>query len=124
MALTMHWVGTLSVESGGANARYCPGANGQIQVGVWHGIETNTRLQDTTFSFGYHLSATICCLEAWSQLCRCHAGEKCVSPSCHYLLESSSVTGTTDSIVSSASLLAKMALDPASTKIAIFSQVP
>lgn len=49
-----HWVATLNVGSGGAHASYYHRANEQVQVGVE--FEANTRLQDTTFSFGYHLT--------------------------------------------------------------------
>ncbi|KAM8817793.1 mitochondrial import receptor subunit TOM40B isoform 1-T1 [Rhynchonycteris naso] len=49
-----HWVATLNVGSGGAHASYYHKANEQVQVGVE--FEANTRLQDTTFSFGYHLT--------------------------------------------------------------------
>lgn len=51
---TVHWVTTLNVGSGGAHASYYHRANEQVQVGVE--FEANTRLQDTTFSFGYHLT--------------------------------------------------------------------
>uniref|UniRef100_A0A8C0SHC8 Translocase of outer mitochondrial membrane 40 like n=1 Tax=Canis lupus familiaris TaxID=9615 RepID=A0A8C0SHC8_CANLF len=50
----VHWVATLNVGSGGAHASYYHRANEQVQVGVE--FEANTRLQDTTFSFGYHLT--------------------------------------------------------------------
>lgn len=50
----LHWVATLNVGSGGAHASYYHKANEQVQVGVE--FEANTRLQDTTFSFGYHLT--------------------------------------------------------------------
>ncbi|XP_007112332.3 mitochondrial import receptor subunit TOM40B isoform X2 [Physeter macrocephalus] len=50
----VHWVATLNVGSGGAHASYYHKANEQVQVGVE--FEANTRLQDTTFSFGYHLT--------------------------------------------------------------------
>ncbi|ERE74023.1 import receptor subunit TOM40B-like protein [Cricetulus griseus] len=50
----LHWVATLNVGSGGAHASYYHRANEQVQVGVE--FEANTRLQDTTFSFGYHLT--------------------------------------------------------------------
>ncbi|KAF6076165.1 translocase of outer mitochondrial membrane 40 like [Phyllostomus discolor] len=50
----VHWVATLNVGSGGAHASYYHRANEQVQVGVE--FEANTRLQDTTFSFGYLLS--------------------------------------------------------------------
>lgn len=45
---------TLNVGSGGAHASYYHRANEQVQVGVE--FEANTRLQDTAFSFGYHLT--------------------------------------------------------------------
>ncbi|XP_057595922.1 mitochondrial import receptor subunit TOM40B-like isoform X3 [Hippopotamus amphibius kiboko] len=48
----VHWVATLNVGSGGAHASYYHKANEQVQVGVES--EANTRLQDTTFSSGYH----------------------------------------------------------------------
>ncbi|KAM9242411.1 mitochondrial import receptor subunit TOM40B isoform 1-T1 [Dugong dugon] len=50
----VHWEATLNVGSGGAHASYYHRANEQVQVGVE--LEANTRLQDTTFSFGYHLT--------------------------------------------------------------------
>ncbi|XP_004716596.1 mitochondrial import receptor subunit TOM40B [Echinops telfairi] len=50
----VHWEATLNVGSGGAHASYYHKANEQVQVGVE--FEANTRLQDTTFSFGYHLT--------------------------------------------------------------------
>ncbi|XP_064138926.1 mitochondrial import receptor subunit TOM40B isoform X2 [Loxodonta africana] len=50
----VHWEATLNVGSGGAHASYYHRANEQVQVGVE--FEANTRLQDTTFSFGYHLT--------------------------------------------------------------------
>ncbi|XP_036290269.1 mitochondrial import receptor subunit TOM40B isoform X3 [Pipistrellus kuhlii] len=50
----VRWVATLNVGSGGAHASYYHRANEQVQVGVE--LEANTRLQDTTFSFGYHLT--------------------------------------------------------------------
>lgn len=75
------WVATLNIGCGGAHASYyhkaneqvsyacpCPGVLGspalmshpcfplQVQVGVE--FEANTRLQDTTFAFGYQLNLT------------------------------------------------------------------
>ncbi|XP_072831845.1 mitochondrial import receptor subunit TOM40B-like [Vicugna pacos] len=50
----VHCVATFNVGSGGAHARYYHRANEQVQVGVE--FEANTRLQDTTFSFGYRLT--------------------------------------------------------------------
>ncbi|XP_074785122.1 mitochondrial import receptor subunit TOM40B isoform X3 [Athene noctua] len=48
------WVATLNVGYGGAHASYYHRANEQVQVGVE--LEANTRLQDTTFAFGYQLN--------------------------------------------------------------------
>ncbi|XP_052561448.1 mitochondrial import receptor subunit TOM40B [Tympanuchus pallidicinctus] len=48
------WVATLNVGYGGAHASYYHKANEQVQVGVE--LEANTRLQDTTFAFGYQLN--------------------------------------------------------------------
>ncbi|XP_069460780.1 mitochondrial import receptor subunit TOM40B isoform X2 [Ambystoma mexicanum] len=47
------WVATLNVGYGGAHASYYHKANEQIQVGVE--FEANTRLQETSFAFGYQL---------------------------------------------------------------------
>ncbi|KAM9294026.1 mitochondrial import receptor subunit TOM40B [Gastrophryne carolinensis] len=49
-----NWVATLNVGYGGAHASYYHRANDQIQVGVE--FEANTRLQETSFAFGYHLN--------------------------------------------------------------------
>ncbi|MEE6491597.1 hypothetical protein FKM82_016281 [Ascaphus truei] len=49
-----NWMATLNVGYGGAHASYYHKANEQIQVGVE--FEANTRLQDTSFAFGYHLN--------------------------------------------------------------------
>lgn len=49
-----NWVATLNVGYGGAHASYYHKANEQVQVGVE--LEANTRLQDTTFAFGYQLN--------------------------------------------------------------------
>ncbi|KAG9463977.1 hypothetical protein GDO78_020706 [Eleutherodactylus coqui] len=49
-----NWVSTLNVGYGGAHASYYHKANQQIQVGVE--FEANTRLQETSFAFGYHLN--------------------------------------------------------------------
>ncbi|XP_050186379.1 mitochondrial import receptor subunit TOM40B isoform X2 [Myiozetetes cayanensis] len=48
------WVATLNVGYGGAHASYYHRANEQVQVGVE--LEANTRLQETTFAFGYQLN--------------------------------------------------------------------
>ncbi|XP_065276354.1 mitochondrial import receptor subunit TOM40B isoform X1 [Emys orbicularis] len=48
------WVATLNIGYGGAHASYYHRANEQVQVGVE--LEANTRLQDTTFAFGYQLN--------------------------------------------------------------------
>ncbi|XP_069806802.1 mitochondrial import receptor subunit TOM40B [Dendropsophus ebraccatus] len=48
-----NWVATLNIGYGGAHASYYHKANEQIQVGVE--FEANTRLQETSFAFGYHL---------------------------------------------------------------------
>ncbi|XP_006115255.2 mitochondrial import receptor subunit TOM40B isoform X1 [Pelodiscus sinensis] len=50
----LKWVATLNVGYGGAHASYYHKANEQVQVGVE--FEANTRLQDTSFAFGYQLS--------------------------------------------------------------------
>ncbi|KYO19499.1 mitochondrial import receptor subunit TOM40B [Alligator mississippiensis] len=50
------WVATLNIGCGGAHASYYHKANEQVQVGVE--FEANTRLQDTTFAFGYQLNLT------------------------------------------------------------------
>uniref|UniRef100_A0A8D0GPM4 Translocase of outer mitochondrial membrane 40 like n=1 Tax=Sphenodon punctatus TaxID=8508 RepID=A0A8D0GPM4_SPHPU len=50
----LKWVATLNVGYGGAHASYYHRANDQIQVGVE--FEANTRLQETSFAFGYHLA--------------------------------------------------------------------
>ncbi|XP_064331128.1 mitochondrial import receptor subunit TOM40B isoform X2 [Phalacrocorax carbo] len=50
----LKWVATLNVGYGGAHASYYHRANEQVQVGVE--LEANTRLQDTTFAFGYQLN--------------------------------------------------------------------
>ncbi|XP_062453626.1 mitochondrial import receptor subunit TOM40B isoform X2 [Rhea pennata] len=50
----LKWVATLNVGYGGAHASYYHKANEQVQVGVE--LEANTRLQDTTFAFGYQLN--------------------------------------------------------------------
>ncbi|XP_005999393.1 mitochondrial import receptor subunit TOM40B [Latimeria chalumnae] len=47
------WVATLNIGSGGAHASYYHKANDQVQVGVE--FEASTRMQDTSFSFGYQL---------------------------------------------------------------------
>ncbi|XP_068851209.1 mitochondrial import receptor subunit TOM40B isoform X2 [Aphelocoma coerulescens] len=49
-----NWVTTLNVGYGGAHASYYHRANEQVQVGVE--LEANTRLQETTFAFGYQLN--------------------------------------------------------------------
>ncbi|NXT13203.1 TM40L protein, partial [Prunella fulvescens] len=49
-----NWVATLNVGYGGAHASYYHRANEQVQVGVE--LEANTRLQETSFAFGYQLS--------------------------------------------------------------------
>nr|DBA13928.1 TPA: hypothetical protein GDO54_004952 [Pyxicephalus adspersus] len=49
-----NWVSTLNIGYGGAHASYYHKANEQIQVGVE--FEANTRLQETSFAFGYHLT--------------------------------------------------------------------
>ncbi|CAI9536267.1 unnamed protein product [Staurois parvus] len=49
-----NWVSTLNIGYGGAHASYYHKANEQIQVGVE--FEANTRLQETSFAFGYHLN--------------------------------------------------------------------
>ncbi|XP_039578143.1 mitochondrial import receptor subunit TOM40B isoform X5 [Passer montanus] len=49
-----HWVTTLNVGYGGAHASYYHRANEQVQVGVE--LEANTRLQESSFAFGYQLS--------------------------------------------------------------------
>ncbi|XP_036260762.1 mitochondrial import receptor subunit TOM40B isoform X2 [Molothrus ater] len=49
-----NWVTTLNVGYGGAHASYYHRANEQVQVGVE--LEANTRLQESTFSFGYQLT--------------------------------------------------------------------
>lgn len=49
-----NWVATLNIGYGGAHASYYHRANEQIQVGVE--FEANTRLQETSFAFGYHLN--------------------------------------------------------------------
>ncbi|KAM8921622.1 mitochondrial import receptor subunit TOM40B isoform 2-T2 [Pelodytes ibericus] len=48
------WVATLNIGYGGAHASYYHKANEQIQVGVE--FEANTRLQETSFAFGYQLN--------------------------------------------------------------------
>uniref|UniRef100_A0A8B9NZN9 Translocase of outer mitochondrial membrane 40 like n=1 Tax=Apteryx owenii TaxID=8824 RepID=A0A8B9NZN9_APTOW len=50
----LKWVATLNIGYGGAHASYYHKANEQVQVGVE--LEANTRLQDTTFAFGYQLN--------------------------------------------------------------------
>ncbi|KAJ7307394.1 hypothetical protein JRQ81_009410 [Phrynocephalus forsythii] len=50
----LKWVSTLNLGYGGAHASYYHRANDQIQVGVE--FEANTRLQDTSFAFGYQLN--------------------------------------------------------------------
>ncbi|XP_029436249.1 mitochondrial import receptor subunit TOM40B isoform X2 [Rhinatrema bivittatum] len=50
----MDWVATLNIGYGGAHASYYHKASEQIQVGVE--FEANTRLQDTSFAFGYQLN--------------------------------------------------------------------
>ncbi|XP_077697419.1 mitochondrial import receptor subunit TOM40B isoform X2 [Eretmochelys imbricata] len=50
----LKWVATLNIGYGGAHASYYHRANEQVQVGVE--LEANTRLQDTTFAFGYQLN--------------------------------------------------------------------
>lgn len=50
----LKWVATLNLGYGGAHASYYHRANDQIQVGVE--FEANTRLQDTSFAFGYQLT--------------------------------------------------------------------
>ncbi|KAJ6651824.1 hypothetical protein lerEdw1_016452 [Lerista edwardsae] len=47
----LKWVATLNLGYGGAHASYYHRANDQIQVGVE--FEANTRLQDTSFAFGF-----------------------------------------------------------------------
>ncbi|XP_069584922.1 mitochondrial import receptor subunit TOM40B [Ranitomeya imitator] len=47
------WVATLNIGYGGAHASYYHRANEQIRLGVE--FEANTRLQETSFAFGYHL---------------------------------------------------------------------
>ncbi|XP_030821058.1 mitochondrial import receptor subunit TOM40B isoform X2 [Camarhynchus parvulus] len=49
-----NWVTTLNVGYGGAHASYYHRANEQVQVGVE--LEANTRLQESTFTFGYQLT--------------------------------------------------------------------
>ncbi|XP_053560619.1 mitochondrial import receptor subunit TOM40B [Bombina bombina] len=49
-----NWVATLNIGYGGAHASYYHKANEQIQVGVE--FEANTRLQETSFAFGYQLN--------------------------------------------------------------------
>ncbi|NXE03328.1 TM40L protein, partial [Chaetorhynchus papuensis] len=49
-----NWVTTLNLGYGGAHASYYHRANEQVQVGVE--LEANTRLQETTFAFGYQLN--------------------------------------------------------------------
>ncbi|XP_041265848.1 mitochondrial import receptor subunit TOM40B [Onychostruthus taczanowskii] len=49
-----NWVTTLNVGYGGAHASYYHRANEQVQVGVE--LEANTRLQESSFAFGYQLS--------------------------------------------------------------------
>ncbi|XP_059727407.1 mitochondrial import receptor subunit TOM40B isoform X2 [Haemorhous mexicanus] len=49
-----NWVTTLNVGYGGAHASYYHRANEQVQVGVE--LEANTRLQESTFAFGYRLT--------------------------------------------------------------------
>ncbi|RMB93956.1 hypothetical protein DUI87_29692 [Hirundo rustica rustica] len=49
-----NWVSTLNLGYGGAHASYYHRANEQVQVGVE--LEANTRLQETTFAFGYQLN--------------------------------------------------------------------
>ncbi|XP_042640753.1 mitochondrial import receptor subunit TOM40B-like isoform X3 [Tyto alba] len=48
----LKWVATLNVGYGGAHASYYHRANEQVGVE----LEANTRLQDTTFAFGYQLN--------------------------------------------------------------------
>ncbi|KAM4604529.1 mitochondrial import receptor subunit TOM40B isoform 2-T2 [Discoglossus pictus] len=48
------WMATLNVGYGGAHASYYHRANEQIQIGVE--FEADTRLQETSFAFGYHLN--------------------------------------------------------------------
>ncbi|XP_042296966.1 mitochondrial import receptor subunit TOM40B isoform X2 [Sceloporus undulatus] len=50
----LKWIATLNLGYGGAHASYYHRANDQIQVGVE--FEANTRLQDTSFAFGYQLT--------------------------------------------------------------------
>ncbi|XP_039369397.1 mitochondrial import receptor subunit TOM40B isoform X3 [Mauremys reevesii] len=50
----LKWVATLNIGYGGAHASYYHRASEQVQVGVE--LEANTRLQDTTFAFGYQLN--------------------------------------------------------------------
>uniref|UniRef100_A0A8C5MXM4 Translocase of outer mitochondrial membrane 40 like n=1 Tax=Leptobrachium leishanense TaxID=445787 RepID=A0A8C5MXM4_9ANUR len=48
------WVATLNLGYGGAHASYYHKASEQIKLGVE--FEANTRLQETSFAFGYHLN--------------------------------------------------------------------
>ncbi|OCT66609.1 mitochondrial import receptor subunit TOM40B isoform X2 [Xenopus laevis] len=48
-----NWVATVNIGYGGAHASYYHKANEQIQIGAE--FEANTRLQETSFAFGYHL---------------------------------------------------------------------
>ncbi|DAA31961.1 TPA: mitochondrial import receptor subunit TOM40B [Bos taurus] len=114
----VHWVATLNVGSGGAHASYYHRANEQVQVGVE--FEANTRLQDTTFSFGYHLTLPQANMVfrglVDSNWCVGAVLEKksppCLSPSPS---EPSLITGATDSTVALASLWAEVIPEPAHT---------
>lgn len=50
---TPQWIATLNLGLGGAHASYYHKANDQVQVGVE--FEASTRMQDSSFSFGYQL---------------------------------------------------------------------
>ncbi|ETE58278.1 Mitochondrial import receptor subunit TOM40B, partial [Ophiophagus hannah] len=50
----LKWIATLNLGYGGAHASYYHRANDQIQVGVE--FEANTRLQETSFAYGYQLT--------------------------------------------------------------------
>ncbi|KAB0386013.1 hypothetical protein FD755_000969 [Muntiacus reevesi] len=100
----VHWVATLNVGSGGAHASYYHRANEQVQVGVE--FEANTRLQDTTFSFGYHLT-----LPQANMVFRGLVDSNwCVGAP-------SLITGATDSTVALASLWAEVTPEPAHTTV-------
>ncbi|XP_040394755.1 mitochondrial import receptor subunit TOM40B isoform X1 [Cygnus olor] len=100
------WVATLNVGYGGAHASYYHRANEQVQVGVE--LEANTRLQDTTFAFGYQLNlpqANVVFRGSWTATgasggCWRRSCPRCPSP---WLWAPSSTTGRTASTAASAS---------------------